>query len=108
MDRRAQTAVEYAILACIIIGALIGMQMYIKRGIQGKIKAGAEQVGSVSYSPGATIADSTINRTVNEEDTTYELVVNGETYSVYESSANTLQNTNRNENVLGIDSEPVR
>jgi len=35
---RAQSTAEYAILFAIVVGAFIAMQVYIKRGIQGRIK----------------------------------------------------------------------
>ncbi|HOW35290.1 MAG TPA: hypothetical protein PL155_02590 [Candidatus Omnitrophota bacterium] len=42
---RGQSTVEYAILIIIIIGALISIQIYIKRGIQGRFKDSADNIG---------------------------------------------------------------
>ncbi|MCX5709639.1 MAG: hypothetical protein NT088_02785 [Candidatus Omnitrophica bacterium] len=108
MRNSAQSLVEYAVFICILVAALVGMQIYLKGGIQGKIKTSAEQIGAVSYSPGATISDITINREVNEKGSSYEQEINGTNRSIYESSANTLQQTNRVENVLSVDQEPLR
>lgn len=38
LRRRAQTTAEYAILIALVIGAVVAMQVYVKRGIQGRIK----------------------------------------------------------------------
>ncbi|MCX5711217.1 MAG: hypothetical protein NT060_04610 [Candidatus Omnitrophica bacterium] len=118
MKNSAQSLVEYAVFACFLVAALVGMQMYLKRGIQGKIKASAEQVGPISYSPGATISNITINREINDQIDSYGLELLGNdasgcevsygNYSIYNSSSNTLQQTNRLENVLSVDQEPVR
>ena len=34
----AQTTAEYAIIIAIVVGAVIAMQVYVKRGIQGRIR----------------------------------------------------------------------
>ena len=44
---------EYAILIIIIIGALVSIQVYIKRGIQGRLKSAADDIGE-QFSPGNT------------------------------------------------------
>ncbi len=43
---KAQSVSEYAILIGIITLALVGMQVYMKRGIQGVVKMAADEVGS--------------------------------------------------------------
>ena len=50
-SRQAQTLMEYAILFGIVIMALMGMQIYVKRGIQGKIRS-----TMVQGSSGATLS----------------------------------------------------
>ena len=40
-----QTAVEHAILTAIVVGALIGMQIYMKRGMSGVHRAAADSLG---------------------------------------------------------------
>ena len=51
--RKAQSTVEYAILIIIIIGALLSIQVYIKRGVQGRLKTAADDIGE-QFSPGNT------------------------------------------------------
>lgn len=51
--KRGQSTLEYAILVIIIIGALLSIQVYIKRGLQGRLKGAADDIGD-QFSPGNT------------------------------------------------------
>ncbi len=51
--KKGQSAVEYAILIIIVIGALLSIQVYIKRGIQGRMKQATDDIGD-QFSPGNT------------------------------------------------------
>jgi len=42
LKRKAQSTAEYAILIGLVIGVLSVMQIYVKRGMQGRMKDGAE------------------------------------------------------------------
>ena len=42
---KGQSTLEYAVLIIIIIGALLSIQVYIKRGVQGRLKSAADDVG---------------------------------------------------------------
>lgn len=53
---QGQMAIEYAALLVIVIGALLAMQMYFKRGVQGRIKTSVDSVGE-QYDPLTTEAD---------------------------------------------------
>jgi uncharacterized protein (UPF0333 family) len=48
---KGQSTLEYAILIIIIIGALLTIQAYIKRGLQGRTKSSADDIGE-QYDPG--------------------------------------------------------
>lgn len=48
---KAQSTLEYAILVVIIIGVLLAMQVYIKRGLQGRLKSSTDDIGE-QYSVG--------------------------------------------------------
>ena len=41
-DRKAQSTGEYALVFAIILGAIVAMQTYVKRGVQGRIKSGTD------------------------------------------------------------------
>jgi len=46
MGKRAQSTAEYAILIAIVVGAVVAMQVYIRRGIQGRIKEVVDYTGN--------------------------------------------------------------
>ena len=58
-SKKAQSTLEYAILIAVIVGALIGMQTYVKRGLQGRLKVATDDVGS-QFEPGTTDIHSLI------------------------------------------------
>ena len=47
---QAQSTLEYIVLIVILIGVLITMQNYIKRGFQGRWKASVDEIGD-QYDP---------------------------------------------------------
>jgi hypothetical protein len=51
--QKGQSTLEYAILIIIIIAALFSIQVYIKRGVQGRLKSEADNIGT-QFSPGNT------------------------------------------------------
>ena len=53
--RKGQSTLEYAILVVIIIGALLTIQTYVKRGVQGRLKSSSDDIGD-QFSPGNTNA----------------------------------------------------
>jgi len=88
--RKGQSTLEYALIIAVVAGAMIAMQVYIKRGVQGKLKATADDIGK-QYSPGYTTA--TVNTTTNS--TTTENLAAGMT----SSTGNTTQSRNENYDV---------
>ena len=55
---KGQSTLEYAVLVVIIIGALLTIQTYIKRGVQGRLKSSSDDIGD-QFSPGNTNATKT-------------------------------------------------
>ena len=74
-QKRGQSTLEYAVLVIVIIGALLSIQVYIKRGVQGRFKQAADDIGE-QFSPG--------NTRVNKTHT-----VNSYTSEVFKSGAST-------------------
>lgn len=52
-NKRAQNTVEYAIMIAIVIGVFSAMQLYIRRGLQARLKGGADNI------PGMVIGQTT-------------------------------------------------
>ena len=44
--RKAQSTLEYAALIAVVVGALVAMQVYLKRGIEGKLRSNADDIGT--------------------------------------------------------------
>lgn len=44
-SKKAQSTLEYAILITVILAGLLAMQIYMKRGYQGRLKAEADSIG---------------------------------------------------------------
>ena len=49
-NKKAQSTLEYALVIACIVAALIGMQHYIKRAAQGKLREAADSIGG-QYDP---------------------------------------------------------
>ncbi|QAT16254.1 hypothetical protein BU251_00120 [Candidatus Velamenicoccus archaeovorus] len=64
--RRGQTVIETAVLVTIIIFAFIAMQVYLKRGIQGRLRGTIDGIGE-QYDPDQTTSDYNL---VHESDVT--------------------------------------
>lgn len=56
--RKGQSTLEYAILVLIVIVALLAMQTYLKRGVQGKMRESSDSIAE-AYSPAYTTSDMT-------------------------------------------------
>lgn len=68
LSKKAQSTLEYAVLIGVLVAALVAMQTYLKRGYQGKLREGADQMGE-QFSPGhTTYTYTTTSDTVSGED----------------------------------------
>jgi hypothetical protein len=55
---RGQSALEYAMVFVCLVAAMVAMQNYISRGVQGRMRASADTIGE-QYDSGSTTSDST-------------------------------------------------
>lgn len=94
--RCGQSTLEYAILIAVVVGGLIAMQAYVKRGVQGRLRGAADDIGS-QYSPGNM--ESTF--TTETESTSIETVDAG----VTTSEAATTQTRSGEETVAPLEQE---
>ena len=58
-NQRGQSSGEYAIVFAVVLAALVAMQVYVKRGAQGRLKIGVDQ-----YTKAGTTALSWLNETI--------------------------------------------
>lgn len=94
---RAQSTLEYAIIVTVAVAALLAMQIYFKRGIQGKLKDSSDNIGS-QYAAELT----TDNSTVTTATTSTESTVPGAGST---STVNTSSTTAKSESVSALTAE---
>ncbi|MFH0854904.1 MAG: hypothetical protein V1869_00070 [Candidatus Omnitrophota bacterium] len=64
---RGQSTLEYVILISFVVAALIAMGVYMKRGVQGRLKESTDQVGQ-QYSPGYTTSSYTTTTNIGQSE----------------------------------------
>lgn len=74
--QKGQSTLEYAVLIVVIIGALLSIQVYVKRGIQGRMKDSADQIGD-QYSGSMNIEKRTTTTSTTQD--TFSAGVTGST-----------------------------
>ena len=57
--RHGQSAVEYSVLIAVAVASLLAMQIYMKRGISGKMRQAADSIGT-QYGPKETTSSLTL------------------------------------------------
>ena len=95
---KGQSTLEYAVLIIIVIGALLSIQIYIKRGVQGRLKSATDDIGE-QYSPGNTNVHMRTHVLSNTRDT----FIGGVTNSVLLKDEVT--NTEMNMGILNAEQE---
>ena len=99
LNKRGQSTLEYGVIVAVIVAALLAMQFYLKRGVQGKLKQAADDTGE-QYTPLNTTSNITTTSTVNSTET----VVGGSNPTTTTASDQTQTRTS-NENVGSLDQE---
>ena len=66
---RGQSTAEITVLFAVIIGALLTMQIYMKRAAMGKLRSAADQVGD-QFSPYVTTSQYHNHYKANKDDVT--------------------------------------
>ena len=62
--KKGQSVLEYAVIIVAVVGSLIAMQAYIRKGLQGRLRSTADQLGE-QYVPKHTVSDMTITQSSN-------------------------------------------
>jgi len=66
--KNGQTFHEYVILLALVVTAFVAMQIYIKRGVQGRLRDLANQISPKQYEPLGTTSTATITRNGKSND----------------------------------------
>lgn len=99
LNRKAQGTLEYGIIIAVVVAALVLMQTYIKRGVQGKLRQSADDIGE-QFSPGYTTGTTTTVSSVNSTENT-----TGGAQPITKSTSSQTQTRSVNEQVAGQDQE---
>lgn len=71
--KRGQTVLEYVVLIIIVLGALLAISNYFKRGLQGRWKAAMDDMGD-QYDP--RVADTSLRHTLVQTTNTSLIAIN--------------------------------
>ena len=101
LNKRGQPALEYVMVIAIFVAALIAMQIYFKRGIQGRIREASDDIGG-QFSPGYTTSSFTTTLDGSSVETYTQTAATGGTMSETTLSGQTGQTRSGNENVADL------
>lgn len=96
--RKGQSSVEYAILIIVVIGALLSIQVYVKRGIQGRLKSATDDIGD-QFSLGNT----NVTHTMITESLTKDTFEFGKSKSTLLATENSIEDYSSN--IMNVQSE---
>ena len=69
-NKKAQSTLEYAIIMAVVVGALLAMQIYVKRAVEGRMRSTTDSVGDQFSAEDSryvkTATDSGTTQTVRE------------------------------------------
>jgi len=60
-NRKGQSTLEYALIIAVVVGGLLLMQHYVKRGYSGRLKSAADEMGE-QYDPNTYSANFTVEQ----------------------------------------------
>ena len=95
---RGQSTLEYAVLIIIIIGALLAIQVYVKRGVQGRLRSAADDIGD-QFSPGNT----NVTKSTTVGSSTRDTFISGVTNSTLRGDEATI--TTMSQNIINMELE---
>lgn len=68
LNKMAQSTAEFAIVISIVIGAIVAMQIYVKRALQARVRTASDGLGSGQYEPYYLQQNSTQDTSGNENE----------------------------------------
>ena len=96
--RKGQSSMELVIIMIIVMAALLSIQVYLKRGVQGRLRSAADDVGD-QYSAGNT----NVRKVVTVVSNTHESQDGGTQATTMNTPEVTT--TNRTQNIVNLQQE---
>ncbi len=94
---------EYVVLIACLAAALLAMQVYIKRGMQGRLRQAVDELGQ-QYAPKNTESDTTLKYESSVETTVETKEIDGRLKATTTSKSEDRQERSGNEKVGDLDS----
>jgi uncharacterized protein (UPF0333 family) len=104
LNKKGQSTLEYAVVIAIIVAGLIAMQVYIKRGVQGRLRQASDDIGE-QFSPGNTNTDYTTTSNVTSTETIRGGSLANKTMPTARTVSNQQQNRTGSETVADSNNE---
>ena len=67
MQKKGQSTLEYALMVGVVVAALIYMQTYMKRAVQGRLKSSSDEIGEQFSANESTYKYTTTTKTLSRE-----------------------------------------
>lgn len=67
--KKGQSTLEYALIITVVVGALVAINVYMKHGVQGKLKESADDIGQ-QFDASGNYSSSWRRASVGESNTT--------------------------------------
>jgi uncharacterized protein (UPF0333 family) len=107
-NKKGQNTAEYAILIALVIAAAIGIQTYVKRGIQGRVKDGSDSImNEIEGGDWAQISNVTVTAKKQYEPTelstqvTSDVLQDDSTYTMEKTGTTSRDITRRTQQAAG-------
>lgn len=68
LNRKGQSTLEYALIIAVVVGGLLLMQHYVKRGYSGRLKSASDEMGE-QFDPTAYKGNFSVNQSSNVRQT---------------------------------------
>lgn len=95
---RGQSTIEYTLMIVAIIGALLAMQVYFKRGVQGRLRDNVENIGK-QYDPASANITSNLSVSSSSTANTVSIEEGGKLKTTTTTNSTTNSTVSSNESV---------
>lgn len=87
--RKAQSTVEYAMIIAVVVGGLLLMQHYVRRGLSGRYKSSSDDLGE-QFDP----ASYSANFNVTQQSNVSQTFLNGTSLTTHKAAQSSIKTGN--------------
>jgi len=102
LDKRGQSTLEYAVIIAVVVGALLAVQVYVKRGVQGRFKQAADDIGEQFSAETGTYNYTTRGYTSSNESSAMKTLADNTQVSMTTTTVSQTQNVVGTENTESL------